>query len=66
MFPTAADWGSPGTTVQFPILDSSSPELQAIVERYNQHSAVLEQCYDSEGLPLLEVPEAVQGSYFER
>jgi hypothetical protein len=54
MFPTAAYWAR--LDRQLPILDGSSPELQAIAELYNQHRHVVEQCYYSQDLPLLPVP----------
>ncbi len=58
MFPTAADWAR--LDEQFPILDGSSPELQAIAERYNLHTHVLEQCCYSQDLLLLPVPEDIE------
>lgn len=57
MFPSAADWAR--LDQQFPVCDGSSPELQAIAQRYNQHRAFLEQCYYSQDEPLLPVPEPV-------
>jgi hypothetical protein len=55
MFPTPANWAR--LDLQFPILDGSFPELQAILERYTQHRHVLEHCFYSQDLPLLPFPE---------
>jgi hypothetical protein len=43
MFPTAANLAR--LDQQFPILNDSSPELQAISERYEQHRCVLERLF---------------------